>query len=959
MPGARADGGLAFGGRPPVRHTQGLPMRLSFRLVLTLLLPLALARCSDPEPAPQEYTVGGTVTGLEGSGLVLEYGGETLAISSDGAFTFERKASTGSTYVVKVATHPAEPTQECIVTHGVGFIYTANVTDVTVTCGVPAFKVGGTVTGLVGTGLKLRNGAETLNVTANGAFQFATPVESGAAYAVTVATQPTGPAQRCTVSGGEGTVGSADVTSITVNCDTSKFTVGGFVSGLNGTLVLSTGSGAQEQTVTLTGTGSAGNTSFAFPTGVEAGTPYDVKVKTPPESQNCTISRGTGTVGSANITNIAVTCTTRAYLVNVTVSGLVGSVVVKNNDSDSLTFTTNETKAFNNRVTEGGSYFVTVGTQPETQTCTSEQTASAPIGTSDVTVKVTCVTNQFFVGGTASGLGTGETVTLTNGAEELPVSANGAFQFTQKVDQGAAYDVAVKTAPAGKQCSVANGSGTVGGADVTNVIVACSATTYTVGGNLSGLATGGTVKLRNNGGDELTLTADGGFTFATPVAEGGGYTVTVSAQPTGQHCTVANGSGTNLSANVTNVAVTCANLYTVGGTVTGLSSGKTLVLTNNGGNDLSVAGGSTTFTFTTGLLSGAAYAVAVKTQPVGLNCTVANGSGTVASANVTTVSVTCVVSPTRVSVLRVGDGAAALSGAAAAVTIDTYDVVSGTRTATTPVTGLTIAGSSGSEGFLSRSADSRYVVFAGYSAPAGTASVAGTTSSATPRVVGRIDSAGSASVVATLDAAFNTSNVRSATTVDGSAYWVAGNGASASGGVHYVTAGSTGVSTQVLKDPNNSRVVSVFGGQLYLSTGSGDYRAVSAVGTGLPTASGQTATVLSGLPVGTTLTSPYQFFFVGDATLYIADDGNSGGVFKFTKDGSGNWSQATLTNPGPAVGVAAVVDGTTVHVVATLKGNENKLVTFVDDGTSTAAVTTVATAPANSAFRGVAPAPNP
>ena len=951
-----------LGGRTPVRHTQGLPMRLSFRLVLTLLLPLALARCADREPQPgaQEYTVGGTVTGLEGSGLVLEYGGETLAITNDGSFTFARKASTGSTYEVKVATQPSEPTQACTVTHGVGIIRAANATDVTVTCGVPAFKVGGTVTGLVGTGLKLKNGAETLNVTANGAFQFAAPVESRAAYAVTVATQPTGPAQRCTVSGGEGIVGTADVTSITVNCDISKFTVGGFVSGLNGTLVLSNGSGAQEQTVTLTGTGSAANTSFSFPTGLETGTPYDVKVKTPPETQDCTIARGTGTVGSSNVTNISVTCTTRAYLVNVAVSGLVGSVVVKNNDSDSLTFTANETKAFNNRVTEGGSYFVTVGTQPETQTCTSEQTASAPIGTSAVTVKVTCVTNQFFVGGTASGLATGETLELTNGAEELSVSANGAFQFTQKVDQGAAYAVAVKTAPAGKQCSVANGSGTMGGADVTNMTVACSATTYTVGGNLSGLATGGTVKLRNNDGDELTLTANSGFTFATPVAEGGGYNVTVSAQPTGQRCTVANGNGADLMANVTNVAVSCANLYTVGGTVTGLSSGKTLVLTNNGGNDLSVAGGGTSFTFTTGLLSGAAYAVAVKTQPAGLNCTVANGTGTVASANVTTVSVTCVVPPARVSVLRVGDGAAALSAAAATVTIDTYDVVSGTRTTTTPVTGLTLAGSSGSEGFLSRSMDGRYVTFAGYSAPAGTASVAGTTASATPRVVGRIDSAGSASVVATLNAAFNTGNVRAAATVDGSNYWVAGTGASVSGGIHSVAAGSTGASTQILNNPNNSRVAAIFGGQLYLSSGSGDYRAVSAVGTGLPTSGTQTATVLSGLPVGTTLTSPYQFFFVGDATLYIADDGNSGGVFKFTKNGSGNWNAATLTNPGPAVGVAAIVDGTTVRIAAILKGTSaNKLVTFVDDGTSTATVTTVATAAANYGFRGVAPAPNP
>ncbi|WP_434389011.1 hypothetical protein [Melittangium boletus] len=478
-------------------------MRMSFRLVMTLLLPLALARCGDPEEKPQpgvsEYTVGGTVTGLKGSGLVLRYGDETLGVPNDGSFTFARKAVAGTAYAVSVETQPSGPPQACTVTNGSGTLGSANVTDVTVTCGTAAFKVGGTVTGLVGTGLKLKNGTETLNVAANGAFQFATPLETGVAYAVTVSTQPTGPAQRCTVSGGEGIMGGADVTSVTVNCDTSKFTVGGTVSGLNGTLVL--GNGTQE--VTLTGTGSSANTSFAFPTGYETGTAYDVKVKTAPAAQDCTITRGTGTVGSANVTNVAVACVTRAYLVNVTVSGLVGTLVVKNNDTDSLTFTTNETKAFNNRVAEGGTYFVTVGTQPATQTCTSEQAAAAPIGTANVTVKVTCVTNQYFLGGSVSGLGAGESVTLANGTQETTVSTNGAFQFAQKVDQGAAYTVTVKTAPAGKQCGVSNGTGTVGAGDVTNVSVVCSASTYTVGGNLSGLGTGGTVKLRNNGGDEL------------------------------------------------------------------------------------------------------------------------------------------------------------------------------------------------------------------------------------------------------------------------------------------------------------------------------------------------------------------------------------------------------------------------------------------------------------------------
>ena len=82
--------------------------------------------------------------------------------------------------------------------------------------------------------------------------------------------------------------------------------------------------------------------------------------------------------------------------------------------------------------------------------------------------------------------------------------------------------------------------------------------------------------------------------------------------------------------------------YTVGGTVSGLSSGS-LVLKNNGGNDLTVSANSTTFAFATALASGATYAVTVGTQPSGLTCSVSNGSGTITSANVTNVVVACVL----------------------------------------------------------------------------------------------------------------------------------------------------------------------------------------------------------------------------------------------------------------------------------------------------------------------------
>jgi len=80
---------------------------------------------------------------------------------------------------------------------------------------------------------------------------------------------------------------------------------------------------------------------------------------------------------------------------------------------------------------------------------------------------------------------------------------------------------------------------------------------YTVSGTVSGLT--GSVTLQNNGADDILKTTNDGFSFP-PQADGSSYAVTVSAQPAGQTCSVTNGSGTIMSADVTDVAVTCTDI---------------------------------------------------------------------------------------------------------------------------------------------------------------------------------------------------------------------------------------------------------------------------------------------------------------------------------------------------------------------------------------------------------------
>lgn len=78
----------------------------------------------------------------------------------------------------------------------------------------------------------------------------------------------------------------------------------------------------------------------------------------------------------------------------------------------------------------------------------------------------------FTIGGAVSGLA--GTVTLQNRGESLTLAADGGFTFSDTVAAGAAYDILVAVPPANQHCTVTNGAGTVGGADVTDVTVVCA-----------------------------------------------------------------------------------------------------------------------------------------------------------------------------------------------------------------------------------------------------------------------------------------------------------------------------------------------------------------------------------------------------------------------------------------------------------------------------------------------------
>ena len=130
------------------------------------------------------------------------------------------------------------------------------------------------------------------------------------------------------------------------------------------------------------------------------------------------------------------------------------------------------------------------------------------------------------------------------------------------------------------------------------------ATTYTIGGTVSGL-TGTGLVLQDNGGDNLPVSGNGSFTFPTALASGSPYSATVFAQPTGQNCSVTAGSGNVGNANVTNVQVNCSTAASFTLALTSMGTGSGTVTSNPGTINCNIgAGGALTGTCSNTFASG-------------------------------------------------------------------------------------------------------------------------------------------------------------------------------------------------------------------------------------------------------------------------------------------------------------------------------------------------------------------
>ncbi len=362
-------------------------------------------------PGCGEYVVRGVVEGLRGSGLVLrnQISGDEVQVTPsiirpvpqppappvrDVDFVFNERLPDVSNYDIVVQAAPQSPRQNCQILNGSGVVQGADVTNVSVICAVETFSVGGEVIGLTAAGLVLQNNAgDDLAISADGSFAFATPLEDGSGYAVTVRTQPSG-GQDCQVVNGSGTVSGGPVTGIEVLCE--GFTIGGTVSGLEGVNLTLENNGGDRLRVETDG-------PFVFPTPVADGANYSVTVARQPTSpaQDCVVSRGAGSVDGGDVTDVAIDCGRRLYSIGGTVTGLSGTGLrLRNNAVDEIEISSDGTFVFPTRLPDHSVYQVVVAAQPSDpgQVCTVSNGANMIAGGDIENVRVICVAApQLFV----------------------------------------------------------------------------------------------------------------------------------------------------------------------------------------------------------------------------------------------------------------------------------------------------------------------------------------------------------------------------------------------------------------------------------------------------------------------------------------------------------------------------------------------------------------------------------
>ncbi len=389
--------------------------------------------------------------------------------------------------------------------------------------------------------------------TSGSVYNFPSDMIYDTTYTLEFSTAPVG--QTCTLSQGgtacagnvcTGTVSTSDV-AITMTCSAPPtYTISGIVSE-SSAIVLNaiTLTDGNNNYTTIPALSPAG-TSFSFSPGLIEGTLYAISIYNASPEQSCTLEAGgtacagnvcSGTIGTANITNITLNCPT---VVTYTIGGNITNLQYATDLQNAYTINSNNYNDYTGTISAGtGSYqfptsliqgttfTVEFDPQPSSQTCTltsstlgvtctntGTSSCSGTIATTNVEIDITCQNPPTYtIGGSV--YGPESTVVLENTTNSNTVNiAGGATTYAFAAVPSGTYLIGINSQPSGQTCSLSQGSTpcsgnvcsvTVAGSSINNINLTCTgspsptATISISGGQssliipvLNGLITGGT-----------------------------------------------------------------------------------------------------------------------------------------------------------------------------------------------------------------------------------------------------------------------------------------------------------------------------------------------------------------------------------------------------------------------------------------------------------------------------------
>lgn len=702
------------------------------------------------------------------------------------------------------------------------------------------------------------------------------------------------------------------------------------------TLILTADIIANSPTLFSSGTLSAVNTTY----GSASPSPSSFSVSAQSLTDPVTITPPSGFEVSTTISS------GYSSSINVGTSGTLASTTIYVRLTDATTFA-------------GSPYSGNIVLSSNGATSVNVATASSAVSQKNLTITGMTTANKVY-NGTNTAIVTGGSLVGIIGSDVVTLTQSGTFAQTS----------------VGTNIAITSTS-TIGGAASGNYILtqpsltsrditakALSITTATIaskvydGTTTSGTVTAGTLSGFVGSETVVVSSATGAYSDANV---GTGKTATITY-------TLGNGTNGGLSTNYSIANTTATGDITLKSltiTATDVSKEMGVLLTGGAGSTAFTSSGlaasetigSVTITYgaaagTTG--QGATFGTysgqVTPSAATGGTFNAANYSITYSSGSITVSGFTA----GNIVVERIGNGSTTLTSAASSINVLELNT-SGTtqQTLSTLFTGtnlLTESGTGTSNGNLN--SYNTLLGVPGYNLPLITAGVSSSNTKATnilgtgATVVNRVVFPTSGSPLP-----FTGDNFRSIIPTSSTTFYASGAGSSSTGGIWYFNGTSY---TQVSITQTNTRNVEIFNGNLYYSTGSGT-TGIYQVGTGLPTSSGQTATIV------VAAASPYGFSVSPDGnTMYIADDGaingnTGGGIQKWTKSGS-TWTRQ-YTFAVQARGLTVDYSNTNAVIYATtITAGANKIVKIIDSGSS-AASSDVILAGSNYVFRGVDFAP--